>query len=305
MAGESNRAVKILLIQGGSVNPDKETAVQDNLALIEKGTKEIDPDFIVFSELCTTPYFCGYNDPQYFDWAEPLDGPTVKRFAETAKRLNSYILLTFFERGPVKGEFFNSLAVIDPRGELVKGSLPEGGHVNCYRKNHIPNQYSYTPGLNERYYFKGGPGLPVFDTDFGRIGCLICYERSFPEAWRVLALNGAEIVFVPTALWGPSRADSWGHELSTAAIQNGVFVVGPNKGGAEMTDGERNFFGNSLILSPTGDVLAEGPKREGPAIVTAELDLNEVTRHGVRYTFFRDRRPELYTSISQVARSVY
>ena len=299
------RTLDILAIQCGPADPDVERNVEQNLALIDEGRKLGRPQFVVFSELSTTQYFCGFNDPARFELARPLDGPMIRRFGAVARDLDAYVLLTFFERGQVKGEFFNSLAVLGPDGELVPGTLPDGRTVQCYRKNHIPDQYSYSPGLNERYYFKGGPGLPVFNTRHGRIGCLICYERSFPEAWRVLALHGAEIVFVPTALWGPNRSASWSFELRTAALQNGVFVVGCNKGGREMTEAERPFYGASVVYSPMGDQLAEGPEGKGPAFVSARLDLAEVDRHGVRYTFFRDRRPELYTSLGDVARRVY
>ncbi len=305
MASQTPRKVNVVAVQCGPGAPEPDRNVEQNLALAEDGARQLAPDFVVFSELSTTQYFAGCNDPRCFELAQPLDGPVIQRFADAARRLGTYMLVTFFERGAVKGEFFNSCAVLSPQGQLVPGRLPDGRTVRCYRKNHIPDQYSYAPGLNERYYFKGGPGLPVFDTAHGRIGILICYERSFPEAWRVLALHGAEIVFVPTALWGPNRSASWSFELRTAALQNGVFVVGVNKGGRELTEAERPFYGASVVYSPMGDLLAEGPEGKGPAIVTATLDLAEVARHGVRYTFFRDRRPELYTSLADVARSVY
>ena len=121
----------------------------------------------------------------------------------------------------------------------------------------------------------------------------------------MLALQGSKIMFVPVAAWGPNRADSWGGELRTAAIQNGLFVVASNKGGVENTEGPRHFFGASRIISPMGEELAAAPAGEGPHILTAELDLDQVDQHGVRYTFFRDRRPELYGTLSDdVARGV-
>lgn len=304
MAG-SRASVEVLAVQCGAADADRAKNVEFNRKLVLEAAEEKKPDFVAFSELSTIQYICGCNDPKHFDLAEPLDGPSVQAFSELAQQIGCYVLLTFYERGAVKGEFFNSVAVIDPNGELVPGILPDGRQVRCYRKNHIPDQYAYSPGLNERYYFKGGPGLPVFDTDYGRIGCLICYERSFPEAWRVLALHGAEIVFLPTALWGPFRSESWSFELRTAAVQNGVFVVGINKGGPEQTEDERNFFGSSVVFSPMGELLSEGPEREGPATFFATLDLEEVERHGKRYMFFRDRRPELYTSLGDIARNVY
>ncbi|GAA0825371.1 carbon-nitrogen hydrolase family protein [Streptosporangium amethystogenes subsp. fukuiense] len=296
---------KVLLVQNGPATVDTEKNVEENLALVAEATKDYSPDFVVFSELSNTQYFCGYNTPEHFKLAEPIDGPSVRRFQELAKRLGSYVLFPFYEKGEVKGEFYNSVAVIGRDGELIPGDLPDGRQVKVYRKNHIPDQWSYSPGLNERYYFKEGPGLATFRTEFGKISILICYERSFPEAWRVLALQGSKIMFVPVAAWGPNRADSWGGELRTAAIQNGLFVVASNKGGVENTEGPRHFFGASRIISPLGEELTAAPAGEGPHILKAELDLDEIDQHGVRYTFFRDRRPELYGSLSDdIARGV-
>lgn len=296
---------KILLIQNGPADPDPAKNVEANIALVRAETTDFRPDFVLFSELSTTQYFCGYNTPEPFRLAEPIDGPSVQRFRALARELNTYLLLPFFEKGEVKGEFYNSVAVIDRNGDLIPGDLPDGRQVRVYRKNHIPDQWSYSPGLNERYYFKEGPGLPTFTTEYGKISILICYERSFPEAWRVLALQGSKIMFVPVAAWGPNRADSWAGELRTAAIQNGLFVVASNKGGLERTEGERRFFGASRIISPMGEELAVAPAGEGPHVLKAEIDLEEVDRHGVRYTFFRDRRPELYRTLcDDIARGV-
>jgi predicted amidohydrolase len=289
----------VLVVQCGPATPVPTENVEANIRLIYDNVGDETPDFVVLSELSSTQYFCGYNDPAYFGLAEPIEGPSVERFREVARDLGSYVLFPFYERGVVDGEFFNSVVVIDPDGELVPGRLPNGRMVRCYRKNHIPDQYSYEPGLNERYYFKAGPGLASFDTAYGRIGVLICYERSFPEAWRVHALQGAGIIFLPVAAWGPNRSASWGHELLTAAVQNGVFIVASNKGGGEMTEGPvREFYGGSRIITPMGKVIAEAPKGDGPATLRATLDLALLTEHGVRYTFFRDRRPDLYTSLS-------
>lgn len=299
--------VDAMVVQNGPATVDTQKNVEDNIRLIRDHVGDKTPDVILLSELSSTQYFCGFNDPKLFDLAEPIDGPSVHKFQELARELNANILFPFYEKGTVKGEYFNSVAVIGRDGELVQGDLPGGGHVRVYRKCHIPDQYSYSPGLNERYYFKAGPGLATFDTDFGRIGILICYERSFPEAWRVLALQGAEVLFVPVAAWGPNRSASWAHELRTAAIQNGLFVVASNKGGEELTEGPvRHFYGGSRIITPLGEVTVEASMGEGPEVLRGELDMDLVRQHGVRYTFFRDRRPELYRSLSdETVRGVY
>ena len=134
MATDNQRKADVLVIQCGPAEPEPAKNVATNLQALRDATKERKPDFVVFTELSTTQYFCGYNDPKWFDVAEPLDGPSVKAFRDEAKRLGCYILVTFYERGTVKGEFFNSLAVICPGGELVPGTLPDGRQVRCYRR---------------------------------------------------------------------------------------------------------------------------------------------------------------------------
>jgi N-carbamoylputrescine amidase len=289
----------VLLIQNADATDDAAENRRRLVELLDLGTADgYRPDFVLFSELATTPYFCGANDRAWFEHAEPLDGESVRLMQDEAKRRETHILLPFYERGRVPGEFYNSCVLIGPDGEIVPGTLPDGREVHCYRKCHIPDTYSYEPGLNERYYFKGGPGLATFETRFGRVGILICYERSFPEAWRVLALHGARAVFCPVAAYGPKRAESFVYELRTAAHQNGVFVVASNKGGPETVEAERVFSGNSVIVDPFGEVLAEGPSREGPAILRATLDLERCHEWATQFHFFRDRRPELYSSLS-------
>jgi len=288
----------VVLIQNADATDDPEENRRRLVALLDEGTDGLDPDVVLFSELATTPYFCGANDRRWFELAEPLDGPAVNLMRDQARARETHILLPFYERGSVPGEFYNSCVVIDPAGEIVPGTLPDGRTVSCYRKCHIPDTYTYEPGLNERYYFKGGPGLPTFDTALGRIGIVICYERSFPETWRTVAVHGAQIVFCPVAAYGPRRAESFVYELRTAAHQNGVFVVASNKGGPEVVDAERVFAGDSVIIDPFGDVLAEAPKRTGPAFLHATLDLDRCHEWATQFHFFRDRRPELYASLA-------
>ena len=288
---------RVLVIQNGAATDDADANREQLVASLDEAIATHGPaDVVLFSELATTPYFCGDNDPRWFDYAEPLDGPSVRLMQDEAKRREMHVLLPFYERG-VAHDFYNSCVLIGPDGQIIPGTLPDGRVVHCYRKCHIPDTYTYTPGLNERYYFRGGPGFAVFDTVFGRVGILICYERSFPEAWRVLALGGAQMVFCPVAAYGPHRAETFLSELRTAAVQNGVFVVASNKAGPETVDAERVFGGQSAVIDPFGTVLAEAPRREGPALIAAECDLASVHEHATRLHFFRDRRPDLYGPI--------
>ena len=289
---------RVLLIQNADATDDLDENRARLVKLLDEGLAAGPVDFVLFSELATTPYFCGADDRRWFGYAEPLDGPSVRLMQDEAKRRETHIVLPFYERGRVPGEFYNAAVLIGPDGEIIPGTLPDGRQVHCYRKCHIPDTYSYEPGLNERYYFRGGPGFPVFETIFGRVGILICYERSFPEAWRLLALQGSQLVFCPVAAYGPARAESFVYELRTAAHQNGVFVVASNKGGPETVEAERVFSGQSVIVDPMGTVLAEGPQRSGPACLRATLDLEQCHEWATRFHFFRDRRPDLYRTLA-------
>ena len=298
----------VLTIQNGSADPVVKVNVEANIALVREHTTDYQPDFIMFSELSTTQYFAGVLTAQPFDIAEPIDGPTVAAFSDLARELHTYILLPMWEKGKIKGEYYNSGVVLDRQGELVQGTLPDGRRVRAYRKSHIPNQWNNSPeapGMNEAYYFRPGPGLATFETEYGRIGILICYERSFPEAWRTHAVNGCKIVFLPTAAHWSVRAETWPIELRSSAMQNGIFICASNKGGAEVTERERVFTGGSMTIDPFGNVLAEAPYDVGPEAIKATLEIDQVEQWGKRYTFFRDRRPELYLPIVDIDRDAY
>lgn len=176
------------------------------------------------------------------------------------------------------GVYYNAAAVIGP----------DGGIIGVYRKTHIPFTKSY-----EKYYFTPGPDLPVFDTPVGRIGVLICYDRWYPEAWRKLVAQGAQIVCCPISsgkLGAQSEAPVWEPLLRIRARENLVFVAAANRTG---TEPPYENLGRSMIVSPLGDVLA-GPGQDGRQSLTTKVDLNDVARCRQAMPFLRDRRPDLY-----------
>jgi predicted amidohydrolase len=294
-----NRKISVLMIQSGPCSMDREKNIERMLELFHQGLKEYRAQFVVFPELSTTPYFGGKFDKTFFSWAEPIPGPTTTLFAQEAKEHACYILLPLFERGNGNGEFYNSATLLNPDEGLTKGKLlTRGLTVDRYRKCHIPSNM-FTAGTDEKVYFRPGQGFVKFPTPVAGVGCLICYDRSFPEAWRVLALSGIEIVFVPTASSAKNRKDSFMMELRTAAQQNGLFVVACNRGGLEDLGG-KTFFGQSCAINPFGEIIAQGAADEGPAFVFAVLDMNDIEDYGASYHYFRDRRTELYDSILKV-----
>jgi beta-ureidopropionase len=227
-------------------------------------------------EIFATWFFPQTLDPKDQALAEPLEGPTVSRMRAVARALTLWVVVPFYERA-MAGELYNAAVLVDARGEIV-------GH---YRKHHLPMSSHF----NEKFYFRpGNLGYPVFETPFGRVGLMICYDRHFPEAARALALNGAQVVFVPTAttLRGFSRS-VWEAELRGHAIANGYFVGAVNRVGKER---ESEYYGASLFIDPIGQTVAQAGDKEEALV--ADLDLQRLEEVRRMWPLFRDRRPDSY-----------
>jgi len=294
-AGAAHRPVPALAVQTGPASGDLGENLRAAGELVRAGP--VRGGLVVLPELFSRPFWClGMSDPQYFSWAEPVTGPTVSHAAGLAAELGAVVVVPFFERGVLAGEYFNSVAVVGPDGRLLPGRLPDGSPARVYRKNAV-SAYRWGEQVNdEKFYFKPGNGFAVFDTPVGRIGVLVCLDRWFPEAWRVLALRGAEVICVVNASQGDVD-DLFVPSMRTCAAQNVVFAVAVNRVGTEDFAGHRTrYYGRSCVIGPMGNVLAEacGDK---PQAVPADLDLAEVTAVRARRTMYRDRRPELYRAI--------
>lgn len=294
-------AFKIGLIQR-AVGLDKEATVAGHEEAIREAAGR-GAQVICLQELFDSPYFCKVTDAERFDLAEPIPGPTVTRMQQLAGELGVVIIVPLFEkRGP--GVYHNSAAVVDADGSLL----------GIYRKMHIPDdplyyeKYYFTPG--EIYQHGASPdlhtGFRTFDTRFGRIGVLICWDQWYPEAARITALMGAQVLFYPTAIgwhpaekeeWGASQAEAWRTIQRSHAIANGVYVAAANRVGHEPepgTDGIE-FFGHSFICDPFGRMLAEAGT--DPAILIAECDPAQIEYTRRNWPFLRDRRIEAYGPI--------
>jgi beta-ureidopropionase len=226
----------------------------------------------VFHEL----FFITDLNSKYFDAAEPIPGPITDMMRNLAAELGVVIVAPVYE-SVGRSVYYNSAAVIDADGTLL----------GVYRKNHIPlNTLFY-----EKLYFKpGNLGYPVFDTRFGKIGILICHDRHYPEGARALALNGAEIMLVPSATPDKSLSRKvWEKELCAHAIFNEFFVAGLNRTGQE---GNYFYYGHSVAFDPSGEML--GQAGEGEEVFLVDCDLNQVTQRRRAWQFFRDRRPDTY-----------
>ena len=232
-------------------------------------------------EIFATWFFPQTLDPTLQDLAEPIDGPTVSRMRAVARALGLWVVVPFYERA-MPGELYNAAVLVDARGAVV-------GH---YRKHHLPMSSHF----QEKFYFRpGNLGYPVFDTPYGRVGIMICYDRHFPEAARALGLNGAQVVFVPTAttLRGFSRS-VWEAELRGPAIANGYFLGGVNRVGKER---ESDYYGASVFIDPIGQTVAQAGDQE--EVLVADLSLARLDEVRRAWPFFRDRRPDSYGPIVQ------
>lgn len=239
-------------------------------------------EIICLPELMTTPYFARSRDPKWRELAEPLEaGPTYRRIAALAQKLAATIIATCYER--CGDRLYNTAFIVGPDGRIA----------GRYAKTHIPLIEAVE--AFETLFFDRGEALPVFEIGGRRIGLLICYDRSFPEAWRTLALKGAEIIFVPTSSSG-FRGNMYADELKIAAAQQQLFVVAANKAGQEILPGEQGsitFYGKSRIIDPRGNALA-ALEQEADTFIIADLDLQEIAAARAGLNYYRDRRSDLY-----------
>jgi N-carbamoylputrescine amidase len=233
-----------------------------------------------FQELFYGPYFCQVQDPKYYEYAESVPGPTVERFQALAAELGMVLVLPMYEQEQ-PGVLYNTAAVIDA----------DGRYLGKYRKNHIPQ----VKGFWEKFYFRpGNLGYPVFDTAVGRIGVYICYDRHFPEGWRALGLNGAKIVFNPSATSRGFSSYLWKLEQPASAVANEYFVGAINRVGIEAEFGDDDFYGTSYFVDPEGKFVGETADPYQPELVVRDLDMGLLAQVRDRWAFYRDRRPEAY-----------
>jgi predicted amidohydrolase len=259
---------------------------------IDECCRQLSPALVVLPELFTTPYFCSSHDPRYRDLAEPIPGPATDALGELARAHGAYITVPIFERAG-DGREYDSCALVGPDGGVCEMHVVGSDEVfPAARKVHVPKVEAFGTSLDEKFWFEAGPGLAYADTGLGRLGFLICYDRSFPEAWRTLVLAGAELVVVPVTSSG-FREELFLAELRTRAAENGVFAAACNRVGPERVEADVRMYGSSCVLSPLGEVLARASSTE-PEVVTATVDLASAAAVRADLPLLEDRRPELY-----------
>jgi N-carbamoylputrescine amidase len=268
--------------------PEPEENLERAVAHVREAAKR-GAQVICLPELFQTQYFCQRQDAALFDLAEPIPGPTTARFSDLCRELRVTAVVSLFERR-APGLYHNTAAVIGPDGALR----------GIYRKMHIPDD----PLYYEKFYFTPGDlGFQSFHTKHAEIGTLICWDQWYPEAARLTALKGAQIIFYPTAIgwhrsekkeFGRKQYDAWVTIQRSHAIANGCFVAAPNRIGVE---GTVEFWGGSFVCDPFGEIIAHASHNKEELLIThCNLDLVEETRQ--HWPFLRDRRIDAYHQIT-------
>src|SRR6266852_4092766 len=270
-------------------------APDENLAKAQRRIREAagrGAQIVCLQELFRSQYFCREENAELFSLAEPVPGPSTQALSKLARELEVVIIAPLFEKRAA-GVYHNTAAVIDADGSLL----------GLYRKMHIPDD----PLYYEKFYFTlGDLGFPNFDTRYGRIGVLVCWDQWYPEAARLASLRGAKIVFYPTAIgWHPSekqqygaaQLDAWRTVQRAHAIANGVFIAAVNRVGFEgPADNGLEFWGASFVADPFGQMLAEAPT-QSEATLVVECDLRRMEEVRRNWPFLRDRRIDAYSPI--------
>jgi len=282
---ESN-LLKIGLVQMSCTN-DK-LANRSKAALKVREAAAQGAKIVCLQELFETLYFCDVEDYANFSLAEPINASTTTFYQDLSRELGIVLIASLFEKR-TEGLYHNTAAIIDA----------DGAFLGIYRKNHIPDD----PGFYEKFYFTpGDTGYKAFDTKYGKIGVLICWDQWYPEAARITSLMGAQILFYPTAIgWATSQDEQTNQEQYTAwqtvqrghAVANGVYVVAVNRVGSE---GELKFWGGSFIANPFGGLLYQA-SHDQEEVIVCELDLSKLDYYRVHWPFMRDRRIDNYQPI--------
>ena len=237
---------------------------------------------LCLQEIFNTPYFCTGQDAAWYASAETVPGPTTERMSVYAKKYNMVMIVPVYEMEQ-SGVYYNTAAVIDA----------DGTYLGKYRKTHIPQ----TGGFWEKFFFKpGNLGYPVFETKYAKVGVYICYDRHFPEGARCLGLNGAEIVYNPSATTVGQSQYLWKIEQPAHAVANAYFMGCINRVGTEKPWNLGRFYGTSYFVNPLGEITATASEDKDELLVS-EFDLDLITQVRGKWQFYRDRRPEMYDEI--------
>ncbi len=273
--------MKIALAQI-SVGEDREKNVEKGIDFLV-GAADRGAGIICFPEMSFCRFFPQYHaDPQYFSWAEPVPGPLVEKFREACAKHGIAAIINMYEKVG-QGQYYDCSPVIGSDGQLLGKS----------QMMHIAE----LPNYNEKYYYwEGRTGYPVYEDNGLKFGIAICYDRHFPEQMRILALKGAQVIFVPTATSLTDLKNIWEVEMQAVSVGNQLFTAVTNHCG---TDDKIEYFGKSFITGPNGEIISmAGEEKE--ELLVIEIDTDDIDKAKISLPFFRDRRPETYDDLIDV-----
>ena len=268
----------------GSIEQIMDAMLAKHIPLIERAGEQ-GVQILCLQEIFNTPYFCPGQDPKWYASAQPIPNATTDLMAHYAQKYEMVIIVPIYEREQ-SGVLYNTAVVFDADGSML----------GKYRKNHIPQ----TSGFYEKFFFKpGNLGYPVFQTKYCKIGVYICYDRHFPDGARILGLNGAEIVYNPSATVAGLSQYLWKLEQPAHAAANGYFMGCINRVGVEAPWNIGKFYGSSYFVNPRGEIFAQASEDRDELLV-AEFDLDMIDQVRSIWQFYRDRRPETYGKLVEL-----
>ncbi|NHI90429.1 MAG: acyltransferase [Candidatus Thorarchaeota archaeon] len=284
------RKVRIGLVQAtweGDVSDD--ASIEKNIEkMVRKHegfatiARQQEVQILCFQELFYGPYFCAEQDRRWYKYAQPIPGPLTKRMQKLAEEHHLVLIVPMYEEESV-GVYYNTAVIFDS----------DGTQLGKFRKMHIPH---LDPGFWEKFYFRpGNLGYPVFNTSVAKVGIYICYDRHFPEGARALGLNGAEIVFNPSATVAGLSEHLWSIEQPAHAVANGYFMAAINRVGEEPWK-TGMFYGSSYIVDPRGQLIVQG-SRDKEELIVGDVDLDMIREVRNVWQFYRDRRPDTYEDL--------
>lgn len=267
-------------------NIDKGANIKKAAKLIREAAGK-GANIVCLQEIFNIVYPAYEPKPEYFDLAETVPGPTINRMAELAKELGIVLVAPIFEK-VMRGKYYNTAVLLDIGGKVI----------GKYRKSHIPLSFPIEVGEsagNEKLYFTpGDTGFQVFPTPFNiNVGLIICADRHYPEAGRILGVKGADLIFVPNASTAQDTRYAWEIDIRSLAMHNLLYVAGVNRVGTDIGGSSRNWWGTSMIVNPRGEIIAKAGDKDDE-IIYADIDLTLISRVRDHWGWYRDRRPDLY-----------
>ena len=266
------------------VSEIQQAALEHHLPFIDEAGKK-GVQILCLQEIFNGPYFCPSQDARWYEAAETIPGPTTAIMQEYAKKYEMVMIVPLYEYVQ-PGVYYNTAAVIDA----------DGTYLGKYRKKQIP----HTNGFWEKFFFKPGDAeYPVFQTRYAKIGVYICYDRHFPEGARILGLNGAEIVYNPSATVAGLSQYLWKLEQPAHAVANGYYMGCINRVGTEAPWNIGKFYGSSYHVNPRGEII-DCASEDKDELLISNLDLDMIEEVRKTWQFFRDRRPETYAKLTEI-----